>query len=459
MRTARKEKSKIMYHIGMQLPIPYPMTKWSASRGLPAKGVFLTPNWREVVRYHHITGHVYAYRVPHEVIRAAGGIKRLDQASEICIPEELWPKVEFLGKVEDYREVARFKLIQVRTDERRYVNDYINAGKDTSGYMKEYAEQGYDFGNGLIELPMTGSRWSGYGKKSPRRWTKRNPQERYYWLVYGPNASMPLWFMSGECKTNLIEATLIGIKRNLAKLFDTKVGDIKFSQGPTDGHTDTLCVKSNTFDATILLSFDPIPNEREDGERAAIYLPKVTLPYHRGPQTHKYGINVRNVFGTGSITAYPISKIRNLIVTPRDSRAEVESDLGNKIIKGTLSRYSSKTYAYVNVILVDEWGDSNCFSRMDIDLPGKEIIMNFIRTAGWDLVVKHIEFFPVMHEDELIPQIVANVQQLVGKDQFYIQKDLNWLWSYRNMRGKVLGVIVLVDGSTYDVLDKEHIPS
>lgn len=172
-----KEKYKVMYHVGMQLPLPIPLAERYASyRNLPDRGVFLSPNWRDVVLNHHIVGHVYAYRVPMEAIKASGGINRFDKASEMVITEEWWPSVQLLGKTEDYREVARFMLNQRRTKERRWANDFINAGKDELGYIQEYVKGGYDFGEwAMAELPMPSSRRS-YWKKSPKFWPKRNPQ-------------------------------------------------------------------------------------------------------------------------------------------------------------------------------------------------------------------------------------------------------------------------------------------
>lgn len=106
--------SRTLYYVGKRPAQPKPKRAEWRQRGQDtpdwvrpwldapvSKGVFLTPNPFLVAPKHGVFGHVYAYEVPHWVIKQAKGIHRKDGASEVLIPEPLWKHVKLKGKSMD----------------------------------------------------------------------------------------------------------------------------------------------------------------------------------------------------------------------------------------------------------------------------------------------------------------------------------------------------------------------
>lgn len=109
--------SRTLYYIGKRPAQPKPKRAEWRQRGQDtpdwvrpwldapvSKGVFLTPNPFLVAPKHGVFGHVYAYEVPHWVIKQAKGIHRKDEASEVLIPEPLWEHVKLKGKSMDQND-------------------------------------------------------------------------------------------------------------------------------------------------------------------------------------------------------------------------------------------------------------------------------------------------------------------------------------------------------------------
>jgi len=109
--------SRVLFHIGRHPAIPQPKQTWGPETSWkrpwledPVREVvFLTSNPAHVSLRHGVGGHVYAYRVPNGVIQASGGLHRHYGATEILIPGHLWPKVKFLGKTMEARELVNMK--------------------------------------------------------------------------------------------------------------------------------------------------------------------------------------------------------------------------------------------------------------------------------------------------------------------------------------------------------------
>ena len=148
-------KTKILYHIGPRPASPKPAVPTPHTvRGVDSEGwsrpwlkapvksgVFLTANPLQVALNHGVYGHVYAYRVPISLIKKAGGLHKLDKASEILISEELWNEynadINFLGKslsvddlVQRYRDYRGYDYIrdpdQYNTNISKKSNDYYD---------------------------------------------------------------------------------------------------------------------------------------------------------------------------------------------------------------------------------------------------------------------------------------------------------------------------------------------
>ena len=130
--------SRVLYHIGKKpaRPVPKRVNHWK-ERGQPEPawvrpwldapvqaGVFLTTNPSNVAHEHGVFGNVYAYKVPHKVIKEAMGLHRYDHATEVLIPEPLWDQVKFMGKSMDEQEF-REALLQTE-NERSYAQHNRN---------------------------------------------------------------------------------------------------------------------------------------------------------------------------------------------------------------------------------------------------------------------------------------------------------------------------------------------
>jgi hypothetical protein len=89
-------------------PIPGYERPWLKDRAQEV--VFLTPDPFNVRQNHYIQGNVYVYEVPNDVIKEAGGIHFYCGAAEVLIPKNLWPRVEFLGKMYDRKEFEKLNL-------------------------------------------------------------------------------------------------------------------------------------------------------------------------------------------------------------------------------------------------------------------------------------------------------------------------------------------------------------
>jgi len=106
--TLRLQKDKkLLYHIGPRPAEPKPTTPetyvWGRPhRVMPDTGVFMSPNYIDISKFHGISGNVYAYSVPHWVIKKNKGTHRFDLGTEIYISGETWEEagdeIEFLGK-------------------------------------------------------------------------------------------------------------------------------------------------------------------------------------------------------------------------------------------------------------------------------------------------------------------------------------------------------------------------
>lgn len=111
----------ILYHIGKKPAQPKPgrhCQGWTRGNRQVNCGVFLTSNPVVVCFNHGLSGNVYAYRVPGRVIRAMGGMKRFDSATEIIIDSEHWSQVEFLGKSMD-RKTLEDKVLGLMPSQAR----------------------------------------------------------------------------------------------------------------------------------------------------------------------------------------------------------------------------------------------------------------------------------------------------------------------------------------------------
>ena len=105
--TLRVQKDKvILYHIGPTPAKPEPTAPetyvWGRSHRapMPDTGVFMSPKYLNIRRFHGVRGNVYAYKVPHWVIKKEKGIHRFDSGTEIYISGETWEEagneIEFL---------------------------------------------------------------------------------------------------------------------------------------------------------------------------------------------------------------------------------------------------------------------------------------------------------------------------------------------------------------------------
>lgn len=97
----------ILYHVGKRLPTPFSLVRYE-HRTRWSRGVFLTPEWRQVVEYFGGRNEtskgkakrLYVFEVSMSIVRRAGGFRKVANATEIIIPEELWGEVKFLGSSE-----------------------------------------------------------------------------------------------------------------------------------------------------------------------------------------------------------------------------------------------------------------------------------------------------------------------------------------------------------------------
>ena len=107
--TLRVQKGKVLlYHIGPRPAEPKPTAPetyvWGRQHRapMPDTGVFMSPNYIDISKFHGVSGNVYVYKVPHWVIKKEKGIHRFDSGTEIYISGETWKKagdeIEFLGK-------------------------------------------------------------------------------------------------------------------------------------------------------------------------------------------------------------------------------------------------------------------------------------------------------------------------------------------------------------------------
>lgn len=94
---------KLMYHIGPTKPIPqsnalgWIRPQFSGPMSDPV--VFLTHRWERVWANHGKRGNVYIFKVPYKVISVCG-LRTYGDATEIIIPEHLWPECIFVGKID-----------------------------------------------------------------------------------------------------------------------------------------------------------------------------------------------------------------------------------------------------------------------------------------------------------------------------------------------------------------------